>query len=202
MDIDRQEQLDAFRTLFTRVGENEYAAFCSPSWWQGFFAQYNPSDADSSWALPFTSYHHYVNKILTPGIPGAVLPVESIYKDWGGAYEGMAHMRGMYLGSSAQHIIALCRQLEIEVPKDFSAMPDHLVVLLELAEFLRCNASEKDYTSFVDNHFDWLALYKDALVQRMRTENDSALVQTNNAYLCVLDAIEDFVHVSNGVLQT
>ena len=67
-------------------------------------------------------------EVLTPGMPLAAMPVESLYKPWtslpGSQFGGA---RGLYLGDAARHVQALYEALKVEIPKRFAAMPDHLV---------------------------------------------------------------------------
>ena len=71
--------------------------------------------------------------MLTPGMPLAAMPVESLYKPWtslpGSQFGGA---RGLYLGDAARHVQALYEALKVEIPKRFAAMPDHLSLLCEL----------------------------------------------------------------------
>lgn len=72
-------------------------------------------------------------EVLTPGMPLAAMPVESLYKPWtslpGSQFGGA---RGLYLGDAARHVQALYEALKVEIPKRFAAMPDHLSLLCEL----------------------------------------------------------------------
>lgn len=108
-------------------------------------------------------WHALGTTILEGGMPLAALPVESLYKPWDGR-AGSA--KGMYLGPSAAKMTALFRALDLELPREFSAMPDHLSLLLEtLSVFLDArNVSEA--AEFVCAHLDWLADYQAALEDR------------------------------------
>lgn len=108
-------------------------------------------------------WHALGTTILEGGMPLAALPVESLYKPWDGR-AGSA--KGMYLGPSAAKMTALFGALDLELPREFSAMPDHLSLLLEtLSVFLDArNVSEA--AEFVCAHLDWLADYRVALEDR------------------------------------
>ena len=108
-------------------------------------------------------WHALGTTVLEGGMPLAALPVESLYKPWDGR-AGSA--KGMYLGPSAAKMTALFRALDLELPREFSAMPDHLSLLLEtLSVFLDArNVSEA--AEFVCAHLDWLADYQAALEDR------------------------------------
>ena len=108
-------------------------------------------------------WHALGTTILEGGMPLAALPVESLYKPWDGR---AGSPKGMYLGPSAAKMTALFRALDLELPREFSAMPDHLSLLLEtLSVFLDArNVSEA--AEFVCAHLDWLADYQAALEDR------------------------------------
>lgn len=108
-------------------------------------------------------WHALGTTVLEGGMPLAALPVESLYKPWNGR---TGSPKGMYLGPSATQMTALFRALDLELPQEFSAMPDHLSLLLEtLSVFLDAhNVSEA--AEFARAHLDWLADYRGALEDR------------------------------------
>lgn len=108
-------------------------------------------------------WHALGTTVLEGGMPLAALPVESLYKPWDGR---AGSPKGMYLGPSAAKMTALFRALDLELPREFSAMPDHLSLLLEtLSVFLDArNVSEA--AEFARVHLDWLADYQAALEDR------------------------------------
>ena len=106
-------------------------------------------------------------EVLTPAMPLAALPVESLYKPWtsapGSQFGGA---RGLYLGDPARHVQALYDALEVEVPERFAAMPDHLSLLVELLSLYVEAGNTEAAQQFARDHFDWLDAYDDALAKR------------------------------------
>lgn len=106
-------------------------------------------------------------EVLTPGMPLAAMPVESLYKPWtalpGSQFGGS---RGLYLGDAARHVQALYAALQVEVPKRFAAMPDHLSLLAELLALYVEAGNREAARQLVQDHFDWLDAYDAALAER------------------------------------
>lgn len=106
-------------------------------------------------------------EVLTPGMPLAAMPVESLYKPWtslpGSQFGGA---RGMYLGDAARHVQALYDALQVEVPERFAAMPDHLTLLCELLALYVEAGNEEAARLLARDHFDWLDAYDAALGER------------------------------------
>lgn len=106
-------------------------------------------------------------EVLTPAMPLAAVPVESLYKPWTsapGSQFGAA--RGLYLGDPARHVQALYEALQVEVPERFAAMPDHLSLLAELLSLYVETGNEVAARQFARDHFDWLDAYDAALAKR------------------------------------
>ncbi len=116
--------------------------------------------------------------VLTPGGAVSLLPVESLYKAWTSSRsdcEGnyaLGAMRHLYLGDSARHMCALLKELKIEVPSGFAAMPDHMALLCELAFIYSEAGNRRALESFVEGHFDWISAYAAELSERKRTFQD------------------------------
>lgn len=189
----RNNQLAIFSVFFTRTEEAEYKAATQDGVWNEFCAAAPDIAQEIKAPLSYSTYRHFVNRVLTPGIPGALPPVESLYKDWGGHKAGLQYGQGFYLGESAKHVRALYESQGIEIPREYQAMPDHLVLLLEFNEYLREQHSALDAYDFVQHHFDWLADYRSALSSRSHTEADKTLVQALDFYQHLLSYIEQFV---------
>lgn len=106
-------------------------------------------------------------EVLTPGMPLAAMPVESLYKPWtslpGSQFGGA---RGLYLGDAARHVQALYDALQVEVPERFAAMPDHLTLLCELLALYVEAGNEEAARLLAQDHFDWLGAYDAALAER------------------------------------
>lgn len=107
------------------------------------------------------------DELLLPGVPYAVIPVESLYKPWS-AQEGNAFgaTRGLYMGDAARHMADVYRQLSLDVPEAFASMPDHLALELELLSLMLEAGNEAAARQFARDHFDWLDAYDDALARQ------------------------------------
>ena len=190
--------LDAVRVLFVRHDEEAYehawgAHACAAGPWAEL--RVLACEALPEHPLAYQDYRHFHNLVLTPGIPGAVLPVESLYKDWETGRLGTGGTQGLYLGPSARHIQELCRSLEIQIPPRFEATPDHLVLLLELHAFLAEHAGQDQARTFATEHLDWLGAFADALAARCRDANDDAsLAQAGDFFAGILRFIDNHVN--------
>ncbi|WP_080801884.1 molecular chaperone TorD family protein [Arabiibacter massiliensis] len=106
-------------------------------------------------------------EVLTPGMPLAAMPVESLYKPWtslpGSQFGGS---RGLYLGDAARHVQSLYDALQVEVPERFAAMPDHLSLLCELLALYVEAGNDEAARRLAQDHFDWLDAYDAALAER------------------------------------
>ena len=72
----------------------------------------------------------------------------------------------MYLGPSAAKMTALFGALDLELPREFSAMPDHLSLLLETLSVFLDARNDSEAAAFARAHLDWLADYRVALEDR------------------------------------
>ena len=108
-------------------------------------------------------WHALGTTVLEGGMPLAALPVESLYKPWDGR-AGSA--KGMYLGPSAAKMTELLKALELDLPREFSAMPDHLALLLETLSVFLDARNDSEAAEFARLHLDWLADYRTALEDR------------------------------------
>jgi TorA maturation chaperone TorD len=85
--------------------------------------------------------------------------VESTYKPWTRDKTctlSMAGEKGLLMGDSALHLLAICRALCLEVPEEFRGTPDHLVLELELLSWLYRTGTESQVRRFVADHLDWI----------------------------------------------
>ncbi len=186
--------LTVIRTYFSRCSEADYVEALSPELWSSFVSA-APAYVRAALAefLPYESYRHFFNVVLTPGMPHALPPVESLYKDWGGRQAGLQHGQGFYLGDSAREVTRLCAALEIDIPEEYAAIPDHLVLLLELFVFLRTNASAEETRAFAASHFDWLGTYRNLLAKRVAADDGEGLKEAGMFYQHLVDYIESMV---------
>lgn len=116
------------------------------------------------------SYHDaltFYNTVLNMSFgQKAAPPIESLYKPWTSdptCKLGIAREKGYTMGDSAYHMKDLLSQLEIEIPKEYGQMPDHLSVLLNVAAILGKHAPEDNYLDFLRDHLNWLSDYREKL---------------------------------------
>ncbi len=144
--------------------------------------------------------------ILTPGGAVSLLPVESLYKTWINPQcnckerYALGAMKHLYLGDSALHMRALFKSLEIEVPIEFSAMPDHLALLCELAFIYGEVGNLCALEVFLDEHFNWITTYVEELIERKLTFENSQ--EPDKRTLECVKAIEHTLMLLNEVDKT
>ena len=162
--------------LFSRLSDSAYEAAVADGAWAAFkleAAGFARDEAECARLLgeldPLDSgaYMAFRNEVLVAGMPFSALPVESLYKRWSDQ-EGNAFgaARGLYLGDSARHMMALCEELALEVPPEFAGMPDHLSLELELLALFLETGNDAAARTFAADHLDWLADYDEALANR------------------------------------
>ena len=87
--------------------------------------------------------------------------VESFYKPWTQDPHcplTFASEKGLLMGDSALHLLAIYKQCGLEVAEEHEGMPDHLVVELEFLSFLCRWATDKEIRGFIEDHLDWIPL--------------------------------------------
>lgn len=138
-----------------------------------------------SLASGFTGFEdmrqNYINCFIGSAKPFAP-PIESIYKVWTtdpSAEMAMAKEKGYLYGDSALHIRHLFEHFLLEIPEEYSKMPDHLTLLLEFLGFLIQNGSDDEARQLIIDHFDWLDDFKKEL----------AKVENSSFYIDVTDLI-------------
>jgi putative dimethyl sulfoxide reductase chaperone len=98
----------------------------------------------------------------------SISPVESVYKPWTQdplcslpfASEG-----GLLMGDSAIHLLEIYRQTGLDVAEEFKGCPDHIVLELEFLSHLYRGATDKEVKKFIEDHLDWLSLFKEELTK-------------------------------------
>ncbi len=93
--------------------------------------------------------------------------VESTYKPWtrdGDCPLSFARETGLLMGDSAIHMAAIFRYSGVEVPEEFRAWPDHLVLELELLSALYGEATDREVRQFIQDHLDWVPELKKNLL--------------------------------------
>lgn len=105
-----------------------------------------------------------MGEICTPGLPWAVIPVESLYGKWSAEAGGeLCGSRHLYLADSAHYVSSVCEQVGITVPNEFRGMPDHLSIQLETIAILLEAGNEDGARNFVDGRFGWIEDYRSRL---------------------------------------
>ena len=92
--------------------------------------------------------------------------VESFYKPWSQDPHyplPFATEKGLLMGDSALHLLALYQQCGLEVGEEHRGMPDHLVIELEFLSFLYRWKTDKGIKRFIEDHLDWITLLREEL---------------------------------------
>lgn len=126
-------------------------------------------EVDALYCPPtFAEKRSFAARHFTGGLPDSALPVESLYTAWdrpGTPDSLFAGATNMYLGRSARYMQALCESMNLTVPDDFAACPDHLALELDVcAVLLRSNMVDEART-FLSERFDWLTAYRMRLIE-------------------------------------
>jgi TorA maturation chaperone TorD len=90
--------------------------------------------------------------------------VESFYKPWTQDPHcslPFATEKGLLMGDSALHVLALYKQCGLEVEREYQGMPDHLVMELEFLSFLYERATDKEIKRFIEDHLDWISFLRE-----------------------------------------
>jgi TorA maturation chaperone TorD len=89
---------------------------------------------------------------------------ESFYKPWTQDPHcplPFATQKGLLMGDSALHLLALYKQCGLEVGGEYRGMPDHLAMELEFLSFLYPRATDKEIKRFIEDHLDWMTLLRE-----------------------------------------
>jgi TorA maturation chaperone TorD len=90
--------------------------------------------------------------------------VESFYKFWTQDPHcplPFATEKGLLLGDSALHLLALYQQCGLELEEEYRGIPDHLAMELEFLSFLYQRATDKEVKRFIEDHLDWITLLRE-----------------------------------------
>ncbi|MFV9510041.1 TorD/DmsD family molecular chaperone [Tepidibacillus sp. LV47] len=119
-------------------------------------------------------------------------PVESVYKVWTTDPTfslPIANSKGYFFGDSALHLKYLYEQFQLEIPEEFSNMPDHLTLLLEFLAFLIKEGTDDQVKQLLMDHFDWLNDFRLKLSK----------VRNSDFYLNVTDVLIDILDYENQI---
>ncbi len=171
------DQLRTLGALFVRLGDQSDAAY----------------EAASVASVDPAVRHRLETDLLTPGGAASLLPVESLYKMWADpSWRGrdgacaFGASKHLYMGDPAQHMMALYERLEIDVPPEFAAMPDHLTLLCEVAALYGDAGNHPALRSFLNEHLDWLGAY-DAELAACTSALDGSTAST----LCTKERLQE-----------
>jgi TorA maturation chaperone TorD len=96
---------------------------------------------------------------MTPVGHKSLLPVESLYKPWTDDKENYPQVhgkKGYLMGDPALHMLELYRRVGFEIPEEFKAQPDHLILELEFLSVLYENCPDTMVLQFMKDHLDWV----------------------------------------------
>lgn len=105
---------------------------------------------------------------LFAGAGPSVSLIESSYKPWTTdplCRLSFARQRNLLMGDSALHMAALYQSAGLELPKEFGACPDHLVLELEFLAALYRAASDREVKQFICDHLDWVPRMREKLME-------------------------------------
>jgi putative dimethyl sulfoxide reductase chaperone len=109
-------------------------------------------------------YDRLFSRLNNDSIP----PVESVYKPWTQdplCSLPFASERGLLMGDSAIHLLEIYRQTGLDVAEEFNGCPDHIVLELEFLSHLYREATDKEVKKFIEDHLDWISLFKEELTK-------------------------------------
>lgn len=157
---------------------------------------YPMQDPDSFCGLlpPLSALQYFFVRCFIGIGKKSVLPVESVYKKWTEdptTRLPIAGSTGYLMGDAALHARYLLEHYGLDVPPDYRMMPDHLVILLELAAFLLQNRTDEESRLFLTQHLDWLDRFSEAVTET-ETENEQDL-QAKRFYQLALRKLQQTV---------
>jgi TorA maturation chaperone TorD len=92
--------------------------------------------------------------------------VESFYKPWTQDPHcalPFATEKGLLMGDSALHLLALYKECGLDVAEEHMGMPDHLIAELEFLSFLYRWKTDKEVKRFIEDHLYWITLLREEL---------------------------------------
>lgn len=94
--------------------------------------------------------------------------VESVYKPWTQDPHcplPFATEKGLLMGDSALHLMALYKHCGLELEGEYRGIPDHLAMELEFLSFLYQRATDKEIKRFIEDHLDWIILLREKFME-------------------------------------
>jgi TorA maturation chaperone TorD len=108
----------------------------------------------------FRDLQEEYGRLFSPETGNEEIPlVESFYKPWTQDPHcplPFATEKGLLMGDSALHLLAIYKQFGLEVAEEYKGMPDHLVAELEFLSSLCRWATDKEIKRFIEDHLDWI----------------------------------------------
>ncbi len=89
--------------------------------------------------------------------------IESFYKPWTQDPHCsllFASSKGLLLGDSALHLLAIYERCGLVIPEEFKWKPDHLVLELEFLSQLYRFKTDQEIKLFIEHHLDWIPSLK------------------------------------------
>ncbi len=120
--------------------------------------------------------------------------VESAYKPWTlDAFCPLpfAKEKGLLMGDSALHLLALYQHCGLEIVGPLRGIPDHLILELEFLSFLYQHATDQEIKQFIEDHLDWIPLLQKACED----------AQAHPFYLTLVDLLRRFIHSEKERLE-
>lgn len=111
----------------------------------------------------FAEKERFAARHFTGGLPESAVPVESLYVRWShdeAARTPFSRTTGLYQADSALYMGDLIGRLGLELPKRFSACPDHLALELDLVAVLLRSGMRDEARQYLSERFEWLTAYR------------------------------------------
>jgi TorA maturation chaperone TorD len=90
--------------------------------------------------------------------------MESFYKPWTLDLRctlPFASDKGLMMGDSALHLLALYERCGLEASEAFSGRPDHLVLELDFLAHLYQRATDSEIKQYIGDHLDWTSALRE-----------------------------------------
>lgn len=197
--------MGAKRSIQEKANRLRIAAALLAPWGDGYRAAYEEAREVLGFQAPATPTaavrRRLERDVLATGAPASALPVESLYRPWAATPKAAAGetalssaadfgaARHLFLGDSAQHMRELYRQLQLEVPVSFAAMPDHVALLAEMVDLFAQVGNGEAVAAMLDDHFGWLGDYRTELAARREAldARAGAGISQSDELACALD---------------